>query len=77
AYAGLHHVYGNGASLSPCSFANIYLHYAFDLWVHVWRRKRAQREVTVLRYADDIVVGFQSEADAKRLRAELTDTFPC
>jgi hypothetical protein len=38
--------------------ANIYLHYAFDLWVRAWRR-RAKGDVIVVRFADDIVVGFQ------------------
>ncbi len=35
----------------------IYLHYAFDLWSHAWRRKRAAGDVIVIRYADDIVLG--------------------
>ena len=46
--------------LSPL-LANIYLHYVFDLWVDVWRRKYARGEVIVLRYADDIDLGFQGE----------------
>jgi retron-type reverse transcriptase len=40
-----------GGSASPL-FANIYLHYAFDLWVQTWRRKRAQGDVIVVRFAD-------------------------
>jgi retron-type reverse transcriptase len=63
-----------GGSASPL-MANIYLHHVFDLWVQAWRRKRAQGEVIAVRYADDIVAGFQSEADAKRFRAELTERF--
>ena len=54
-----------GGSASPL-LANIYLHYAFDLWAQAWRRKQAHGDVIVVRYADDIVVGFQSEADAKQ-----------
>ena len=55
-----------GGSASPL-LANIYLHYAFDLWVQAWRRKRAHGDVIVVRYADDIVVGFQIESDAKQI----------
>jgi retron-type reverse transcriptase len=43
-----------GSVISPL-LANIYLHYSFDLWVNVWRRKYAQGEVVVIRYADDSV----------------------
>ena len=63
-----------GGSASPL-LANIYLHYVFDLWVRAWRRKQAHGDVIAVRYADDIVVGFQSEADAKRFRAELAERF--
>jgi RNA-directed DNA polymerase len=63
-----------GGSASPL-LANIYLHYAFDLWAQAWRRKQAHGDVIVVRYADDIVVGFQSEADAKQFRAELAERF--
>ncbi|MGH9433120.1 MAG: group II intron reverse transcriptase/maturase, partial [Terriglobia bacterium] len=63
-----------GGSASPL-LANIYLHYAFDLWVQAWRRKRARGEMIVVRFADDIVLGFQVKADAERFRAELTERF--
>jgi len=63
-----------GGSASPL-LANIYLHYVFDLWAQAWRRKQAHGDVIAVRYADDIVVGFQSEADAKRFRAELAERF--
>jgi len=53
--------------------ANVYLHYAFDLWVQAWRRKRARGDVIVVRFADDIVVGFQVKSDAERFWAELTE----
>ena len=46
--------------------ANVYLHYVFDLWVQQWRRREATGNVVVVRYADDIVVGFEHEADARR-----------
>jgi RNA-directed DNA polymerase len=45
---------------------NVYLHYVFDLWAERWRRREATGNVIILRYADDIVVGFQHEADARR-----------
>jgi hypothetical protein len=51
--------------ISPL-LANIYLHYAFDLWVDVWRKKWAQGEVVVVRYADDIILGFQHQTEADR-----------
>jgi group II intron reverse transcriptase/maturase len=63
-----------GGSASPL-LANIYLHYVFDLWAQVWRRKQAHGDVIVVRYADDIVAGFQSEVDAKQFLAELTERF--
>jgi len=53
-----------GGSISPL-LANIYLHYVFDLWVHQWRQKKAQGEVIVIRYADDVTVGFQYKSDAE------------
>jgi RNA-directed DNA polymerase len=52
-----------GAVISPL-LANVYLHYAFDLWVDVWRQKWAQGEVVVVRYADDIILGFQYQTEA-------------
>src|SRR6202051_3127916 len=61
-----------GGSASPL-LANVYLHYVFDLWVQAWRQKRAHGDVIVVRFADDIVVGFQSKTDAERFRAELTE----
>jgi RNA-directed DNA polymerase len=54
-----------GAVISPL-LANVYLHYAFDLWVNVWRTKCAQGDVIVVRYADDILLGFQYRTEADR-----------
>jgi len=59
-----------GAVISPL-LANVYLHYVFDLWADRWRHRAAQGEVVLLRYADDIVVGFQHEPDAKAFLTEL------
>jgi group II intron reverse transcriptase/maturase len=59
-----------GAVISPL-LANLYLHYAYDLWVEQWRRRHAQGAMIVVRYADDTVVGFEHRADAERFLAEL------
>jgi len=61
-----------GAVISPL-LANVYLHYVFDLWIEVWRRKVASGEVVVVRYADDLVVGFQHRKDAERFLAEFKE----
>jgi len=58
--------------ISPL-LANIYLHYAFDLWVNVWRKKWAHGEVVVIRYADDTILGFQHQADADRFLENLRE----
>jgi len=63
-----------GGSASPL-LANIYLHYAFDLWVQAWRRKQTSGDVIVVRFADDIVIGFQNKSDAERFWAELAERF--
>jgi RNA-directed DNA polymerase len=44
----------------------LYLHYAFDLWAKRWRRREATGDMIIVRYADDIVVGFEHESDARR-----------
>src|SRR5207245_4950052 len=53
--------------------ANIYLHYSCDLWVNAWRKKWAQGEVVVIRFADDTIVGFQYQADADRFLQNLRE----
>lgn len=59
-----------GATVSPL-LANVYLHYVFDLWVQQWRKRHARGEVIVVRYADDVVLGFQHQSDAERFRKDL------
>ena len=59
-----------GAVASPM-LANVYLHYVFDLWAERWRQHHAHGNVIFVRYADDIVCGFEHEADAQRFCAEL------
>ena len=54
-----------GAVVSPL-IANVYLHYVFDLWVEALRKKLAKGDMIVVRYADDLVIGFQSRTEAKR-----------
>jgi group II intron reverse transcriptase/maturase len=54
-----------GSVASPL-IANVYLHYLFDLWADVWRKKAAKGDVIIVRYADDVVLGFQQRADAVR-----------
>jgi RNA-directed DNA polymerase len=56
---------GQGSVASPL-LANIYLHYVFDLWAERWRRREATGVMIMVRYADDIVVGFEHETDARR-----------
>jgi RNA-directed DNA polymerase len=59
-----------GAVISPL-LANIYLHYVLDLWVHHWRKNRANGDVIIVRYADDFIIGFQYRREAKRFLADL------
>jgi len=59
-----------GASASPL-LANVYLHYVLDLFVEWWRRHHARGEVIIVRFADDFIVGFQYEQDARRFLACL------
>ena len=61
-----------GAVISPL-LANIYLHYAFDLWAHQWRQRRASGDVILVRYADGSVMGFQYEGEARRFLAALQE----
>ena len=59
-----------GATASPL-LANVYLHYVFDLWAQQWRKRQARGDMIVVRYADDSVVGFEYEAEARRFLAEM------
>ena len=56
---------GQGSVISPL-LANIYLHYVFDLWAERWRRHQAKGDTIIVRYADDLIVGFEHETDARR-----------
>jgi group II intron reverse transcriptase/maturase len=61
-----------GSGISPL-LANVYLHYVFDQWVEVWRRKCAQGDVVVIRYADDSVLGFQHQSEADRFLEDFRE----
>jgi RNA-directed DNA polymerase len=63
-----------GGSASPF-LANVYLHYAFDLWAQQWRKANASDDMIMVRWADDIVVGFQNRSDASRFLNDLTERF--
>jgi len=63
-----------GGSISPL-LANVYLHYAFDLWVQCWRKRQARGDVVVARWADDFVLGFQHRHEAERFLRELRERF--
>jgi RNA-directed DNA polymerase len=56
---------GQGSVASPL-LANVYLHYVFDLWAERWRRREASGDMIIVRYADDIIIGFECETDARR-----------
>ncbi len=59
-----------GAVISPI-LANVYLHYVFDLWAHAWRRQHAAGDMVIVRYADDIVLGFEHERGARAFLAAM------
>jgi RNA-directed DNA polymerase len=61
-----------GSGISPI-LANLFLHYVVDLWVHQWRQQQASGQIAIVRYADDMVIGCQSEDDARNLLAALTE----
>lgn len=55
--------------------ANIYLHYVFDLWANSWRNRKASGDVVMVRFADDMVLGFQYKHEAMRFLEELKSRF--
>ena len=63
-----------GAVISPL-LANVFLHYVFDLWAVQWRKREAKGNVIVVRYADDIVAGFEHETDARRFWDSMRTRF--
>jgi RNA-directed DNA polymerase len=61
-----------GGVISPL-LANIYLHYSLDLWFTREFAKTCTGNARLIRYADDFVVCFQTEADAKRFRQAMEE----
>lgn len=59
-----------GATVSPL-LANVYLHYVFDQWAHQWRKRRARGGMIIVRWADDLIAGFEFQSDAERFLGEL------
>jgi len=63
-----------GSVISPL-LSNVYLYYVLDLWIEWWRKACCQGDVIVVRYADDFVIGFQSETEAQACLAALKSRF--
>src|SRR5215471_7787099 len=63
-----------GASVSPL-LANVYLHYVLDQWAHQWRKRYAHGDVVMVRWADDVIVGFEHHGDAEQFLADLRERF--
>lgn len=61
-----------GGGISPL-LSNVYLHYALDLWVQQWRKRHARGDVSIVRYADDVVLGFQYEQDARAMSSAMAE----
>jgi group II intron reverse transcriptase/maturase len=59
-----------GAVISPL-YATVFFHDVLDLWIHDWRTRHAKGDVTIVRYADDCVIGFREESDARTCLAAL------
>jgi group II intron reverse transcriptase/maturase len=63
-----------GAPISPL-LSNVYLHYVFDLWADQWRKRHAKGDVIIVRFADDIVAGFQYRHEAEQFLRDLNQRF--
>ena len=63
-----------GGSASPL-LANVYLHYVLDQWARHWRSRHARGDMVIVRFADDAVVGFQHQGDAKQFLHDLRERF--
>jgi RNA-directed DNA polymerase len=63
---------GQGSVISPL-LANIYLHYALDLWAMRWRQRQATGDMIIVRYADDFIVGFEHQVDARFFLDEMRE----
>ena len=61
-----------GGIISPV-LANIYLHYALDLWIEKKLSREYRGRVIFMRYADDIIVGFEKKEEAEDYLRRLPD----
>src|SRR6516162_7161337 len=52
---------------------NVYLHYVFDLWAERWRHREAVGNVIIVQYADDLIIGFELDKDARRFQKATCD----
>src|SRR5260370_37383945 len=59
-----------GSVLSPL-LGNVYLHYVLDLWFETEVKPRRRGKATLIRYCDDLLIGFEREDDARRVLAVL------
>jgi group II intron reverse transcriptase/maturase len=60
-----------GAVISPL-LSNVYLHYVLDQWTDQWRQT-ARGDITIVRYADDAILGFQHQDEAERYLRQLRE----
>jgi len=65
-----------GSVLSPL-LGNVYFHYVLDLWFEEEVKPRLRGRATLIRYADDFVIGFEQEDDARRVMADLGKRLEC
>jgi group II intron reverse transcriptase/maturase len=63
-----------GGVISPL-LANLYLHYVLDVWFEREVRPRLRGRAFLIRYADDFIMGFACEEDARRVLAVLPKRF--
>ena len=63
-----------GGVISPL-LANVYLHYVLDVWFEREVKPRLRGRAFLMRYADDFVMGFACEEDARRVLEVLPKRF--
>ena len=63
-----------GGVISPL-LANVYLHYVLDEWFHDSVVPRMKERVTIVRYADDFIIGFEDYLDSQRVHRVLGKRF--
>jgi group II intron reverse transcriptase/maturase len=63
-----------GGVISPV-LSNVFLHYVLDDWFEREVKPRLRGRTFLIRYADDFVIGFTEEEDARRVLAVLPQRF--